>query len=196
MMQQQTQQLLNALRQNSEALIDDGLLLATRHRYSRAYMCFQAAIDEMNKYFSIERTEKVAPINWPAIDVELLNDNTVLEKDTIIEQALVKLLKERAFGNEAQTLQEFVNAIDSFKRVLAGDEESLVAALDEPLQYMMFDGEVHIKQVMHERNELRKSVLQVDITNDGSIAPEQMITREHMTEIGMAALANQLMMDY
>lgn len=112
-MQQQTVEVLEALRKNSESLIDDGLLLASRHRYSRAYMCFQAAIDEMNKYFSIERTEKVAPINWPAIDVDLLNDNTVLEKDTVIEQALVKLLKERAFGNEVQTLDGFVQAIDS-----------------------------------------------------------------------------------
>lgn len=195
-MQQQTQQLLDGLRQNSEALIEDGLLLAARHRYSRAYLCFQAAIDEMNKYFSIERTEKVVPINWPAIDVDLLNDNTVLEKDTIIEQALVKLLKDRAFGNEVQTLSEFANAIDSFKRLLAGDEEALVAALDEPLQYMMFDGADHIERVMHERNELRKSVLQVDITNDGYQCPADVITYEHMVEIGMAALANQLMMDY
>lgn len=195
-MQQQTQQLLDGLRQNSEALIEDGLLLAARHRYSRAYLCFQAAIDEMNKYFSIERTEKVAPINWPAIDVDLLNDNTVLEKDTIIEQALVKLLKDRAFGNEVQTLSEFANAIDSFKRLLAGDEEALVAALDEPLQYMMFDGADHIERVMYERNELRKSVLQVDITNDGYQCPADVITYEHMVEIGMAALANQLMMDY
>lgn len=195
-MQQQTLQLLEALRKNSESLIEDGLLLASRHRYSRAYMCFQAAIDEMNKYFSIERTEKVAPINWPAIDVDLLNDNTVLEKDTVIEQALVKLLKERAFGNEVQTLEAFVQAIDAFKRFLAGDEEALIEALDAPLQYMMFEGKDYVRAVMQRRNDLRKSVLQVDITNDGCTVPEAVIDYEHMVEIGMAALANQLMMDY
>lgn len=195
-MQQQTEQLLTALRHNSNQLIEDGLLLASRHRYSRAYMCFQAAIDEMNKYFSIERAEKEAPINWPAIDVDLLNDNTVMEKDTIIEQALVKLLKERAFGNEVQTLDMFIQAIDAFKRSLAGNEALLVEMLDEPLQYMMFEGESYIREVMQRRNDLRKSVLQVDITNEGYVAPEAVIQYEDMTEIGMAALANQLMLDY
>lgn len=192
-----TEQVLRALKENSTALIEDGLILAERHRYSRAYMCFQAAIDEMNEYLAIDRAEKEAPINWPAIDVALLNDHTVLEKDTVIEQALVRLIKQRAFqGEEVETLTPFIQAIDAFKRLINGDEQVLVEALDEPLQHVMFEEMADIHALMVQRNELRQAVLHVQITNDRCYHPEAAITKELMVEIGMAALANQLMLNY
>ena len=192
-----TEQVLQALKENSAALIEDGLILAERHRYSRAYMCFQAAIDEMNEYLAIDRAEKEAPINWPAIDVALLNDHTVLEKDTVIEQALVRLIKQRAFqGEEVETLTPFIQAIDAFKRLINGDEQLLVEALDEPLQHVMFEEMADIHALMVQRNELRQAVLHVQITNDQCYHPEATITKELMVESGMAALANQLMLNY
>lgn len=192
-----TEQVLQALKENSAALIDDGLILAARHRYSRAYMCFQAAIDEMNSYLAIDRAEKEAPINWPAIDVALLNDHTVLEKDTVIEQALVQLIKQHAFqGEEAETLPPFIQAIDAFKRLINGDEQQLVEALDEPLQYVMFEKMADVQSLMAQRNTLRQSVLHVQIMNDYCAHPEAAITKELMVDIGMAALANQLLLTY
>lgn len=190
----------NKIHKNANDLIEDGIILLENEKYSRSYLCFQIALEELAKLpminsvaFKVFNKEKV---DWKTLNKRLRDHHKKNRQSILMAHSLSPQFINLYMDKELHTLtvEDIKNAFNTFKGSITEKIEIFLIQQFLTLK-KSFNESDEILHLADQRNTKKNHSLYADFYENNFQTPNEIITEEDTKELMIEVLIQQLIIE-